>query len=395
MRKKIIILVPKLSNGGTEKVASSISCALDKEKYEIINILYFNDRIDFPYSGKLIDLDIKTSGNPFNKLLAFFKRVIKVYKIKRKEDPYATISFGSNPNLINILTSFNDKTILTVHFNKFHEKKNIYKKIYTYIIKFLYNKASYIVGVSKMVADGLVKNYSLNEEKVKPIYNFLDLKEIEMLSKENLEEEYKDIFNYPVIITVGRLEYQKGHWHLIKAFSQLKTNHNNLQLVIIGEGKMKEELINLAKIFKLEDSIHLIGFQRNPYKFIKRADIFAFTSIYEGFGIVIAEALACKTPVVSSDCKSGPREILSPNSKSEEILSNIEYGEFGVLTPDFDKKIKWDLNLTEQDILFSKATDRLLSDQSLYDSYKSKIVERAKSFDSKVIIRQYEELIDK
>lgn len=120
----------------------------------------------------------------------------------------------------------------------------------------------------------------------------------------------------------------------------------------------------------------LLGRQSNPYKYISQADCFVFSSNYEGFPNVLLEALACGLPIISTDCMSGPREILAPNSEpSFQIKDNIEDAEYGVLTPVDDSE------------KLAAAMEMMMEDESLRDSYRSKARHRAKEFDKDRIIR--------
>ncbi|PIE77557.1 MAG: glycosyl transferase [Candidatus Delongbacteria bacterium] len=394
MKKKVLIIVPKLSNGGTEKVAASLSYYLDPDKYDITFLLFFNDKIDFDYKGEIEILNLISGKSTISKLYTNIARYIKVKAFKKKLNPSATISFESGPNILNILTRHGDKTILTVHFCKSEEDKDFYKRVYDWLIKKMYNSSTYIVGVSRLIKNDLEVNYHLSPDKVKTIYNFYNTSKINSLSKIKLDKEYEQLFTTKrVIINVGRLTYQKGQWHLIKAFSKLKEKYSDIALVLLGVGEMEDELKELIKKLSL-DEVYLLGFDSNPFKYVGKSFLFALPSMYEGFPNVLVESLSCETVVVSSDCKSGPRELLDPKSsildKSEEVI----YGEYGVLIPRFGKEINLEISLEQEDILLSSAIDSLLSNEELYLSYKNKSLERAKMFDGKSIIRDYEKLID-
>lgn len=114
----------------------------------------------------------------------------------------------------------------------------------------------------------------------------------------------------PVVLAAGRLAEQKGFDTLLKAFAQAKQNLA-LRLIILGEGKLREELEALARQLGVSDDVSLPGFVDNPYAFMSRADLFVLSSRFEGSPNVMLEALACDCQVVSTDCPSGPREILA------------------------------------------------------------------------------------
>ena len=143
------------------------------------------------------------------------------------------------------------------------------------------------------------------------IYNPLNIKEIKKNSKEKLNKKfYKK--KYLNIINVGRLTDQKDHLTLLKAVKVL-TKNIKINLLIIGYGRNKKNLISYIKKNKIEDRVRIINELNNPYKFILRFDLFILTSKYEGLPNVLLESLALKTPIISTDCPSGPREILENN----------------------------------------------------------------------------------
>lgn len=113
----------------------------------------------------------------------------------------------------------------------------------------------------------------------------------------------------PVILGVGELCMRKDFQTLLRAFARVRAQ-SECRLVILGKGRQRDELLTLARSLGVEHDVDFAGFQPNPYAFMQHATVFAFTSRWEGLGFVLIEALALGTPVVSTDCPSGPREIL-------------------------------------------------------------------------------------
>lgn len=388
-----MIIVPKLSDGGTERVASNLSINLNSKYHQFI-ALYYNDKLDFPHKGEIINLGIKSKNNPVSKLICFLKRYYKIRNLKRKLNIDYSISFGENPNLINILTRYKDKIITTIHFCKTYEKKHIYNLLYDKLITLFYNKADCNITVSKMARYDLISNYKLKSEKVKCIYNFLNIDKIFELSKESIEKEYSHLFTGRTIINVGRLNYQKGHWHLIKALKVLTLKIPDIKLVIIGDGELKQRILELVKNLNLENNVFLLGFRPNPFKYIAKSDCFVLSSLYEGFPNVLVEALACSSCIVSSDCKSGPRELLAPNTDITNESQDVEITEYGILTPQLDRKEDWNPdNLSNEEKVLAEGMYRILSDIQLMNKYKDKAILRANDFSSEKIIKEYEDLL--
>ena len=332
--KKILFIIPSLSEGGAERVVATLSRSLSS-KYDVNIAVFSSKRIDYEYKGELIDLEIPKSQN---RLIKDFKALRKIKKIKKNIEPDVSISFLPEPNLINVLSrTEKEKTIISVRnmFSRVIRRSKIpLLRFSKPIFKSIYKKADKVISTSDGVKEDLIKNFGMPKDKIKTIYNPCDIEEIKKKSKEKrILEREKEIFEKPTIINVGSLTEQKGQWHLIRSFKKVKEEIPEAQLVILGEGNLKEYLDELKRDMSLEDNVHLLGFKQNPFKYMKKSDSFVLSSVYEGLGNVIIESLACGTPVISTDCKSGPREILAPNTKIRKNIENIEKAEYGILVP--------------------------------------------------------------
>ena len=141
-----------------------------------------------------------------------------------------------------------------------------------------------------------------------------------------------------IVLTAGRLVDQKGQWHLIRAFSRVINKMPDAKLLILGQGGNKDYLERLIKDYKLEDSIKLLGYKSNPYIYMVRSDIFAFSSVYEGLGNILVECMACGLPVVSADYKYGAKKLLAPDMDLKTEIHEVTYGKYGILVPEMDDK---------------------------------------------------------
>ena len=187
------------------------------------------------------------------------------------------------------------------------------------IIRFSYPLASGVVAVSRGVKEDLCDLGNLPEHKVRVIYNPAA---IGIPSDREAPSVKSQLWGVGVafhILTVGRLVTQKDHASLIKAFALLPKDINT-KLVILGEGPLRAELEALVTQLKLDGRVLLPGFMVDPYPWFQSADLFVLSSLWEGFGNVIVEAFECGLPVVSTNCPSGPAEILDD-------------GQFGKLVP--------------------------------------------------------------
>ncbi len=394
MRKNIAFIIPSLKGGGSERVVSNLSLYLSEKKINKYIILFDAEKIDYLYKGYLIDLNIKSTKNLLGKIYNIIKRIYKVRRIKKKYKVQVTISFLEAANIVNIFTKAEDKIVISIRNFKSKSSKGFYGKVYNYLIKIFYNRADNLVAVSEGVKEDLIRNYRIDKNKIKVIYNLYDLENIQKLSKEEIEDKYKKIFNNPIIINVGRLTKQKGQWHLIRAFKKVKEKITNMKLVILGRGELEDYLKQLVGALKLEKDVYFLRFQKNPLKFITKSKIYVFPSLYEGFPNALVEAMACGIPVISSDCKSGPREILAPKTDLKIGTSTIEYAKYGVLIPVCDNKYH-DANfpLTVEERILAKSIVELYSSKELLENYSGKAKERAKDFNKDKIILEYENIL--
>ena len=192
------------------------------------------------------------------------------------------------------------------------------------LLKFLYPKCDMCIPNSQNAGYELNTFFKIPNSKIKTIHNPLNLKIIYKLKQDKINID-DNSFNF---ITIGRLDKGKNHQLLIKAMQNI-----NAKLYIIGDGILKNELKNQIKKLNLENKIFLLGRQKNPYKILSKADCFVFSTNYEGFPNVLLEALACELPIISTDCPSGPREILAPDTNFTKQINDIEIAKYGILTP--------------------------------------------------------------
>lgn len=375
-----------LEKGGGERILSELSLNLSDNIQRTIVLL--GNEVSYSYKGKLITLGLPFSKKFFPKLFIFFHGFLKFKKVINREKPNYILSFGNEPNVMNILT----KRGSLVRIENFISQSNtgFFGKLYNLLIKLLFNRAKRIIVVSRSIESELIKNFGIKKEKIQLIYNLIDVEKIQNMSQEVLEPKYRKIFKQPILINAGMLNEQKGQWHLIRAFKRAKESNKNLKLVILGEGELMPYLQQLVENLNLREDVHLLGWQENPFKFLARSKLFVLSSLWEGLPTVILEAMACGIPILSTDCKSGPREILAPQTNINYQAKKIEQEEYGVLVPPLDKKFyKAEESLTKSEELLSEAMIKVLADENLHDNLRKKSKERAENFDVKNIIKEW------
>ena len=355
---KLAVLVPTLRYGGGERVASNLINGLSKfHDLEIVVFVYDKNQIDYDVTNKslVVSINEPTDINGFiPKISSFLRKIIKVRRNLKKYEIDVAVSVMPSMNMLLILSFLKVKKIITVH-NIIRKKQSFNYKIISLLQGYLYKKADQVIAVSQGVKDSLLDlQPSL---AVDVVYNPLDLEEIKKKSDERLDER---LGKY--IIGVGMLTEQKGFDLLIDAFSKLPDQ--KLNLVILGDGIKKIDLEKKVRDLDLENRVIFLGFSENPYKYMKNSECFVLSSRWEGFGLVLVEALAASAKVVSFDCKSGPAEIiLSPEIGSLALVENA-------------------------DDLASKIEERLLIESNF-----NKIEERLKEFEITTVTKIYYNLI--
>jgi glycosyltransferase involved in cell wall biosynthesis len=204
--------------------------------------------------------------------------------------------------------------------NYFKSQNLLYSLGIKILMKTLYPLADIVGGVSRGVLEDVRELVKLPKSKTKVLHNPVVSKKLYEDAHESPKHTWIHNQENKVVLGAGRLHPQKNFPLLIRAFSKAQAHDPNLRLIILGEGKQRPELESIISEFGLNDAVTLQGHVSNPYSYMAHADLFALSSDFEGFGNVVAEALACGCPVVSTDCRSGPREIL-------------EDGKWGTLVP--------------------------------------------------------------
>ena len=192
-------------------------------------------------------------------------------------------------------------------------------RLMPYLSRWFYPWADRVVTVSEAAGEDLIDVTGIAEEKVRTIYNPVVTENLKQQAREPVDHPWFREGAPPVVLGAGRLEKQKDFETLIRAFSRIRKS-TTARLVILGKGSRKSQLEELAHALEVRDDVLLPGFVDNPFKYMARAGVFALSSRFEGLPGVLIQAMATGCPVVSTDCPSGPREIL-------------EEGRYGPLVP--------------------------------------------------------------
>ncbi len=302
---KIYIFHPYSQIGGADLSISRLINNLEENGYDI-DFIFLNRQNLSKYLSKR-----KVNFIKIKSTRAFFSiPKIRDYLKKDKKKNYKKYIFLSNQNFANILSfpillNLNwIKHILIErnHIDEFKYNKSLKKIIIFKLIKYIYKYADAIIGISKKLSEDLSKYIN---KKCLTIYNPAFDKNIFKLSNKKIAIKK----NKHTIISVGRLEEQKDMETLIKAF-RLVVNQINANLIIIGYGSQLKKIKKIINFYKLQKRVKILTKITNPFPYYKIANTFVLSSKYEGFGNVIVEAAMFKVNIISSNCNSGPKEIL-------------------------------------------------------------------------------------
>ena len=387
MKEKILFIIPHLIGGGALKTVANLTHAMQDE-YDTTVIALFKTDKSFDFAGKVIPLEKIPTKNVLKKIKDFIyiKRFVKKYK-KENKLKYS-ISFLVRADFINVLTKSKngEKTIISIRNKESVEyKNNLLRKIQ---IKIASKKCDKIVSISEEVKKDLIDNFKINSSKIVTIYNPCVIN----INNEPIDESL--FIKGKTVITMGGLKYQKGQWHLIRAFSNVIKEYSDARLLILGKGEYKDYLEELIQSYNIQNNVHLVGFVTNPYDYLVKSDVFVFSSMFEGLGNSLMETLACGIPIISTDYECGAREILAPDTNfSDKVIDKIEYAKYGILVPVCDgKKYNSKDDLTKEELLMAEAIKELLKDNNKMEEYKQKSLTRSKDFEITNIVQQWYKL---
>lgn len=386
-KKKILFFINSLHFGGAERVVSQLIGHLNND-FEIHLALYHRI-IEYTIPDDIQVLDLKENPAAGNTSI-FLRLPVIAHKLNRyckKESIQQVVTFLNRPcyisafmrslygykgNLIMCERSYQSNIL-----NMIGGGSSFYKIISKKLIRFSYKRANLVLTNSFVSKNDLEVNFRITTP-IKVIYNPVDIAAIEEKANERLHENLeKNTFYF---ISVGNFRVEKRFDMLIKAMAIIKKLP--VKLILVGGGGMEAELKQLASKLQIADRVIFTGFEKNPFKYIKSANCFVLSSYTEGFPNVLLEALACKTPIIATDCKSGPRELLAPDTDpGKEIKDTLfEIARFGLLTI---------VNDAES---LAAAMKKMYADKSLQDHYRSIAFARAKEFDVDIIKELFKEV---
>ena len=318
------LLVNTLQGGGAERVAVSLLESLSPGEETPLSLVLLENKatLEVPRGTPVFSLSASLRGDP-HKLASLLLGAWRLRRLVREQGFTLVLSSLERANFVNVIARLlgsPHRTVVSEHTNprENYRGRSLRNLAARQLVRFLYRRADAVIAVSEGVKKSLVDDFAVPGNLISVIHDPLDLDRIDRLAREDPKFAWFEE-DVPIIVTTGRLEEPKGQAHLLRAFAVVR-GKRPCRLVIVGEGSLRPDLERLAHSLAIKSDVALVGWQGNPYQYMARSTVFAFPSLWEGFSLALAEALACGLPAVSFDCESGPREIL-------------QGGRYGVLVP--------------------------------------------------------------
>lgn len=361
-KEKLLLISPMLHQGGFERVCITTARLL-KPYYDVSIVIFDDADIAFDIRGlSIINIHLGVRNGKLAKITNLMRRAVRVRKLKQRMKPVIAYSFGPSANMVNALS----KTSLTSVFLGLRGYQDVADdpKMKLYV-----RKADRIICCSKEIEAIVQEKYGYLQTAT--LYNPYDAEGITELSKEKVTDlpwKMEDEDRPRILIGVGRDDPIKGFWHLIKAFYLVQKEIPQMRLIIMGDGSF-EQAKSLVSELQLEQKVYFPGVRKNPYKYLAASEMFLLSSYTEGFPNVLVEAMILGRPLISTDCRTGPAEIL-------------DHGKYGILVPDMgDTEDYSGATISEKETCFAEKIIEVLKDSERQKELSELERKRAGEFD--------------
>lgn len=345
--RPILLLANSLSGGGAEAIAHLMLTRLK----DVHCVLFENDaQITVP-NKSIVTAYRKYEGGPFQIFFITLIRVLLIQWQKIRHRPRITISHLEGPNFANVLTLFGGSTAVFVHNcpSQTYLAPGARNRIMRFLCTVLYRRADQVIAVSQGIKRELVADFNIDSSKVLVLPNPIDIAEIGRQSKASFDDYRDELCEASYFVSVASLTEQKNHMAMLKIFSRWRAqsaDRSKVKLVLLGDGplhgtlcdectRLKLDFFDASTSFDATKDVFFIGFQKNPYPFLKNARALILTSQWEGLPIALLESMALGVPGLVSDCSDGIRDLWGL-SLEEKICGNQltrETKKYGRLLP--------------------------------------------------------------
>ena len=306
-KKHFAIYLPSLGGGGAERIMVTLANAFTERGFKTDLVLakaegpYLNDISE---KVRVVDLNAERVAVSLPALVRYL----------RKERPDAMLSALNHANVIALLAKriagvktrlvVSERNSLTSALVHATSKRDRWM---AHFMRWTYPWADGIIAVSSGVADDLATMIGLARDRINFVYNPIDLSAVRRRAEVPFDHPWFAPGEPPVVLGVGRLTAQKDFATFLRAFAQLRA-HYRARLVILGEGELRTNLQTLIAELGLTNDVAMPGFCENPFVWMRQAAVFVLSSAWEGLPGTLIQSMACGTPVVSTDCPSGPAD---------------------------------------------------------------------------------------
>ena len=364
---KVLFMIHDLGQGGAEKVLVNLVNNMDRSKFDISVISLFGGGVNERFLKK--DIHYKSI---FKRTIPGNSKIMKLFtpeflhKMFVKEQYDIEVSYLEGPSARIISGCSNKKTKLVSWIHSEQKTKDAVASSFRNVMeaKYCYNKFDQTVCVSEYIMNNFrsVLDY---EKSCRVLYNVIESDEIRKKAEEDVIELNKECIR---LIAVGTLKHIKGYDRLLNIMQKLVMENPNIHLYILGDGPLRQLMLEDIKSKDLTGNVTLLGYKENPYKYVKNSDLYVCSSYSEGFSTAVTEALIVGTPVCTVKV-SGMTEMLGNNN------------EYGVVTDNDETSLY-------------KALRILLSDNELLKFYRKKSIERGIIFDKEKTVFAVENMLE-
>ncbi len=405
---KILFIIPSLANGGQEKAGMILCNYLMHHHSVTVLCLEPASENDYDYLCKIIRVTVPLKKSLAGKILVGYKRVAKVGQIKKEINPDVSIAFGDTSIILNHFSGGKEKKFSSLRHSFKNEQLSVtlVEKLRDRICRYAFLKSDMIVPVSNQINNELKSLFNIDNKLF--VTNGFDIDKIKEKAMLPIDESLLPFFNNKVLAHLGRFDTTKCHFDLVKFFILTKEKLPGVKLILLGgidssraeNTRIYEFCINYLKKNNCKIIQHgkqytanevsvadvlIMGHQMNPFQYLSKADLFVFPSSLEGFPNALMEAMVCGLPVISSDCPTGPKEILIDNETGEQ---------FGYLLPVFNHVFNIEDNdINENHNLWAETICNLLTDENLVKKFSIQSFKRAQQYSVDFVCKKWLQIL--
>lgn len=408
-KRKLMLISPMLHQGGFERVCVTTARLL-QPYFDVTIVIFDSANIAYDVEGlSIIDIQMGVRKGKLQKILNIIRRSRKVRKLKKEMQPEIAYSFGPTANMVNAFSK-TGKEKVWLGLRNYTDVEEETK------MRLLVKKADLIVCCSRDIEKSVKIKYKFNNTAV--LYNLYDADTIRKEAAASdpplpFSEELKEVGSLQqepgqlrYLVSMGRDDPMKGFWHMIKAFKLVHDQIPEARLILMGAGTF-QKYKTLAEQLEITDAIYFAGMRRDPYALLKYGEVYLLTSANEGFPNALVEAMTLSLAPVSTNCLTGPAEILVRNGdtaslddqfteKQKEKGTPVIYGDYGIVVPEMQKEENLDpADITEEERNLADTVIRLLQDEKLLQSYRQTAARRAGDFTYEKYLEQFLKLAGK